>query len=67
MDHSIKKIDCIIDVCIRDCHNKNFHTFHHTCVKDLNFANITNIESVNFTISDKSFGLYKLNKKLTIA
>ena len=29
--------------------------------------NITNNETVNFTISDKCMGMYELNKKLTIA
>ena len=63
----IHKIDSIIDKCIRDCHNKYFHTFDHICEYDLNFTNIGNNESVNFTISDKSMGLYELNKKLTVA
>ena len=63
----IQKIDSIIDNCIRDCHQKYFHTFDHICEYDLNFANICNNESVNFTISDKSMGLYELNKKLTVA
>ena len=31
------------------------------------FSNITNNETVNFTISDKSMGLYDLNKNLTVA
>ena len=63
----IQKIDSIIDKCIRDCHNKYFHTFDHICEYDLNFTNITNNESVNFTISEKSMGMYELNKKLTLA
>ena len=63
----IQKIDSMIDNCIRDCHHKYFHTFDHFCQYDLNFTNITNNESVNFTISDKCMGLYDLNKKLTIA
>ena len=63
----ITKIDSIIDNSIRDCHNKYFHTFDHICEYDLNFTNTTNNESVNFTISDKSMGMYELNKKLTIA
>ena len=42
--------------------NKYFHTFDHICEYDLNFTNITNNESVNFTISDKSMGMYELNK-----
>ena len=59
---TITKIDSI-----RDCHNKYFHTFDHICEYDLNFTNITNNETVNFTISDKCMGMYELNKKLTIA
>ena len=63
----IQNIDSIIDNSIRDCHNKYFHTFDHICEYNLNFTNTTNNETVNFTISDKSMGMYELNKKLTIA
>ena len=63
----IQKIDSIIDSCIRDCHNKYFLTFDHICEYNLNFTNITNNETVNFLISDKSMGMYELNKKLTLA
>ena len=63
----IQKIDSLIDNSIRDCHNKYFHTFDHICEYDLNFTNTSKNESVNFTISDKSMGLYELNKKLAIA
>ena len=63
----IQKIDSIIVNSIRDCHNKYFHTFDHICEYDLNFTNITNNETVNFTISDKCLGLYELNRKLTLA
>ena len=63
----IQKVDSLIDNSIRDCHIKYSHTFDHICEHDLNFTNITNNESVNFTISDKNIGLYELNKKLTIA
>ena len=63
----IQKIDSTIDNSIRDCHNKYFHTFDHICEYNLNFTNTSNNESVNFTISDKSMGMYELNKKLTIA
>ena len=54
----IQKIDSIIDNCIRDCHNKYFHTFDHICEYNLNFTNITNNETVNFLISDKCMGMY---------
>ena len=63
----IQKLDSLIDNSIRDCHNKYFHTFDHVCEYNLNFTNIINNETVNFTISEKNMGLYELNKKLTIA
>ena len=63
----IQNIDPLIDNSIRDRHNKYFHTFDHICEYDLIFTNITNNESVNFTISDKSMGIYELNKKLSVA
>ena len=63
----IQKIDSIIDNCLRDSHYKYFHTFDHICEYHLNFTNITNNETVNFTNSDKSIGMYELNKKLAIA
>ena len=63
----IQKVDSLIDISIRDCHHKYFHTFDHICEYNLNFTNITNNESVNFTISDESMGVYELNKKLTLA
>ena len=63
----IQKIDSLIDNSIRDCHKNYFHTFDHICEYDVNFTNNTNNEKVNFTISDRSMGLYELNKKLTIA
>ena len=63
----IQKIDSMIDNSIRDCHNKYFHTFDHNCEYDIQLTNITNNESVNFTISEKSMGIYELNKELTIA
>ena len=62
----ITKIDSIINKCWRDCHNKYFHTFEHICEYNLNFTKPNN-EKVDLTISDKSIGLYELNKKLTLA
>ena len=62
----IQKIDSPIDNSIRDCHYKYFHTFDHVCEYDLNFTKITNIETDNFTTSDKCMGVYEL-KKLAIA
>ena len=63
----IQKIDSLIDNSIRDCHNKYFHTIDHICEYNLNFTNTSNIETVNFTISDKCMGMYELNEKLAIA
>ena len=63
----IENIDSLVDDSSGDCHNKYFHTFEHICENDINFTNITNIETVNFTISDKSMASYELNKKLTVA
>ena len=63
----IQKIDSIIDNCIRYCHNKYFRTFDQIGVYDINFTNIANKEIVNFTIAEKSMGLFELGKKLTIA
>ena len=63
----IQQVDSLIDNSIRDCLKKYFHTFDHIGEYDLIFKNITKNESVNFTISDKSMGMYELNEKLTIA
>ena len=63
----IQNIDSKINKCYRVCHKKYFHTFEYECVYDLNFTNDINIESVNFTISNKNMGLFELNKKLTLA
>ena len=63
----IQKIDSLIDNFIRDCHKKYFDTLDHICEYDLNFTIITKKESVNFTISDKSMGLFELNQKLSIS
>ena len=64
----ITEIDFIIDKSIRDCYSKYFHdSFDIDCEYVLNFTNITNNESVNFKIFDKSMDMYELNKKLTLA
>ena len=63
----IQEIDSVIDKSIRDCHNKYFHTFDHICEYDLKFRNITNNESVNFRISDRSMAMYEINEKLRVA
>ena len=63
----IQKIDSFIDISIRDCYHKYFHTVDYVCEYNINFTNITNNEKVNFTISDKNLGMYELNQKLYIA
>ena len=63
----IQNINSIIDKCYRDCHNNYYHTFEYECVYKLNFTNINNNETVNFTISDKESTMYELNKKLALA
>ena len=50
----IQNIDSIIDNCYRDCYKKYYHTFKYECIYNLNFTNITNNETVNFTISDEN-------------
>ena len=62
-----QKIDSIIDDCIRDCHNKYYHTFDQTCEYDLKLTNIIYNEIINISISDKSMGLFELKKQLTVA
>ena len=57
----ITEIDSIIDKSIRDrdCYSKYFHdAFDINYEYDLNFTNINN-EIVNFTISDKTMGMYE--------
>ena len=62
----IQNIDFLIGNSIRDCYKKYFHKFKYRLVYDINFTNITNIETVNFTISDKIMGFDKLNRKLAL-
>ena len=54
----IQNIISIISECYRDCHHKYFHTLEFICEYNLYFTNTDNNESVNFTISDKSMGMY---------
>ena len=58
----IQNIDSIINTCYRDCYNDYYHNFEYECVYDLNFTNITNNETVNFTFSDKDLNMYGLKK-----
>ena len=52
----------IIDNCITDCYNRYFHPIDHICVYGFIFTNITNIETVNFTIFDKNMCLFEFKK-----
>ena len=63
----IQNINSIFDKCYRDCHNNHYHNFEYECVYNLNFTNINNNETVNFTISDKESTMYELNEKLALA
>ena len=63
----IQKIDSIMDDCITDCHHKYFHTFDHICEYNIQLTNITNIEIIHITISEKSMGMFELYKTLTVA
>ena len=56
------KIDSIMDNCIRDCHNRLFHTFEYKCAYDIQPTNVRNNEIFNLTISDKSIGLFEITK-----
>ena len=49
----IHKIDSIIDICIRDCHNKHFHTFEYKYEYDIKLTNVANNEKLSLKISDK--------------
>ena len=57
----IHKIDSIIDNCYRNCHNKYYHIFENKCEYDSKLTNITDIEKIKMTVSDKSLKLYELN------
>ena len=67
VDKPLLQNDSKIDKCIRDFHDKYFHTSGHICEYNLHFTHITNNETVKFKISDKSMGLFDSNKKLTVA
>ena len=63
----LTEIDSIIDTGFRDCYNNCFHNFKYRCIYDIKLTNITNNETIDFTVSDKSMGMYELNQKLTVA
>ena len=63
----IHKIDSIIDNCIRDCHDKYFHTIDDKCVYDIKLTNIGNNEIFILTISYKNMSLYEMNEKFKSA
>ena len=62
----LTEIDSMIDKCFRHCYNNYSHNFKYRCIYDIKHTNITNNETTNFTISDKSTGMYELNQKLTV-
>ena len=43
-----------MDICFRDGYSKNFHTFDHLCVYEIELTNIGDNETVLFTIFDKN-------------
>ena len=64
----IHEKDFSLDDIIKDCRNKNFHTFEYRLAYEIKFTNISNNEAVNFTITHKSMEFntefYGLNKKI---
>ena len=54
-----------MDIFIRDCRNRSFHTFDHVCVY-IKPKKIGKDKMVNLTVSGKSLNLYELKKKLKI-
>ena len=46
---------------------KYSHTFKYVCIYDIKLTNIISNEIINISISDESFSLYEINKKLTLA
>ena len=64
----IHEIDFLLDDIIKDCRNKNFHTFDCRHVYDIKFLNISNNEQINFTITHRSIEFksefYGLNKRV---
>ena len=57
----IQKKDSLIDNSMRDCHNNYFQTFDHICEYDIELTNITNNETINLIISEKSKAWVCLN------
>ena len=58
----IHKTDFITDDCVRDCHNRFFHTFEYECVYDIKLTNVGNHEVVKITIAYKNMILYESKK-----
>ena len=63
----ITDIDSKRDKRFRDCHKNYVHNFKYECEFDIKLTNSTNNETINFTFSDKSMGMYELKQKLTVA
>ena len=59
----IHKKDSIIDNCIRECHDKYFHSFENRCLYSINSTNIAKKEKTDLPVPDKSMGSYEINEK----
>ena len=58
----ITDIDSKREKRFRDCHKNCFHNFKYECEFDIKLTNSTNNETINITISDKSMGMYEMNR-----
>ena len=63
----IRKMDSIVVICIRDCHNKYFHTVGYKCVYDIKFTNIGKNQLVKLKLADKRMKMYELKEILKFA
>ena len=66
IEPNFDRVVSTVDNCIRDCHNKSFHTVEVKCVYEINYTNTGKIEIFYLTTADKSMNLYELNKNLKI-
>ena len=64
----IHETNCLLDDIIKDCRNKDFHTFEYRLVYGNKFTNNSNHEEINFTITHRSMEFktefYGLKKKI---
>ena len=63
----IHKTNSLIDNCIRDCHNKYYHTFEYKCVNDAKLNKIRTSEIGILTIADEEMNYYGINQKIKVA